>query len=158
MNEYASFSDVDYKWFFDDPKVSQNDLTQIRPLSKEYAAMLWTEYISSKHQHLAMHFVKGDAPWIDSLERLDYDWEDAWNANDVNGLGLLLNSRFEISDDEPILFFWDNASGVETTWGIFLRNWINFLYEDEAPVLFIRSKNIAVIFRPMGTILASEKT
>jgi len=161
MYTYVPISDVDYRWYFDDPKVGDEDLKQIRPLAKECCSKLWSEFISDKHQHLAWYFVKtevGDEKhWIYSLKCLDYNWEDDWNTDNINSLGIFLNSRFDIPEDEIVLFFWMKKYAVETKWGVFLRNWINFLYEDEAPVLFIKSRNTVIVFRPRGVILAGQK-
>ncbi|MCL2153356.1 MAG: DUF2947 domain-containing protein, partial [Oscillospiraceae bacterium] len=151
---FASIKDMPYRWIFDDPKVSDTDLNQILPLTKECAAQLWAKFISGQQQHLALHFTKviteNEQHWVRSLERLDYNWEDDWNANDMDSLGAFLNSCFDVPQNESVLFFWHQQSAVKTKWGVFMRNWINFLYEDEAPVLFIESQNLVIVFRPMG--------
>lgn len=149
-------TDTPFGWCFNDPKVSDDDLKQIKPLTKESSSNNWNRLISEKHRHLALYRT-AEQTWLNALERLDYNWEDDWNKNDMKSFAVFLSSKLNIPEDEPVWFFWMKESGVKTKWGVFLRNWINFLYEDEAPVLYVEGKNTAILFRPGGMVFAGKK-
>jgi hypothetical protein len=47
--------------------------------------------------------------------------------------------------DSLLYIFWMRETGVATNWGVFCRNWSNFLYEDEGCILILPSHKAAFV-------------
>ena len=139
-------------WIFADPAVTEDDLKNIRPFNQEYASKYWSDNIySENHLQRNTQTVVNDN-WICSLKEAKYNWHVDWNDNNCRGLPEFLSNCVDLPEDELIVFFWSQSDGLETTWGIFLRNWINFLYEDESPILICLRTGFSIIFGPTGTL------
>lgn len=86
-----------------------------------------------------------------------YNFEQDWNNNNYIGLQEVLTKFVQFNADNTIFFFWGRNSGVETTWEVFLKYWINFLFDDEGPVLINPDSNIIIIFGPNGNVIKGER-
>jgi len=153
MQKYISISECGYGWFFEDPPVPKEDLTQIFPLSEDYCATLWTRNISNaRHLQLA----KKDE-WVWKLKKIDYNFFDDWNNNTTTEFADFLRKHSIISTNDTIIYFMMREAAIETKFEVFLRNWINFLYEDEAPILFEVSTGFSIRFSSTGDVYCGIK-
>jgi len=153
MQKYTSLDNVGVSWFFDDPVVSKDDLKSIRAFSSEYSFDYWTHNICPE-RHLMLD---ANLDQRFSFKKAEYCWENDWNSGNINGLPDFLKKHVDLLEDEIIVYFWSRGCGVETTWGVFLRNWINFLFEDEAPILLCPCTRFSVMFGPGGYMLIGSK-
>lgn len=154
MQKYGEMKDAAFHWMFDmEPKITQHDYSLIKPFTEGYATLLWKENICA-----ARHLMLSDkSDWVNALPLASYNWMDDWNAGNIKGMSRFLSDSVPINTDETIWFFWMEESGVETTWGVFSRNWINFLYEDEAPILYCPALRYAIKFVVTGAVYMGEK-
>lgn len=149
---YIAIHETPYRWFFDDPEISENDLGKILPFSEEYASRLWEEQICPQRHLLS----GGKGEWAGQLKKITYNYTNDWNNNNYTTFAECLSGLADLPDDEIIVFFWCREAGLETTWGVFLKNWINFLYDDEAPILMCPKTGFAAVFAPSGAIYAGN--
>ena len=156
FEKYVDMNKYEGNWFFYDKAVPVNeqDIKLIKPLTKQYSIFLWSKYISQKNRHL-MLLEKNE--WPNLLKIQEYNWAEDWNERNYNGLSEYLINKASFIDDDLIYFFWMKETGVETTWAIFLKYWINFLFEDEGPILISPEKDDAFSFGPSGTVLIGKR-
>jgi hypothetical protein len=130
--------------FYDDPKIACNDLEGINIIEESECIPLWEEYVSSSNRHFML---LNNDEWPSLLvkdENLIYDWHQDWNNNNINDFKEILLS-LGVPADSTVCFFWMKEIGLKTTWQIFARNWINFLYEDEGCIVVVPEHNCSVI-------------
>jgi hypothetical protein len=154
MQKYISLEDTDYKWIFDKPTVSKSDLERLLPFSEKYGSRFWTENICAE-RHLMLC---NDLEQRFTFRKVDCFWDDYWNKNQPEEFAALLREHIDLPANETVVFFWSRNSGLETTWGVFLRNWINFLYEDEAPILLCPQTGESIMFGPNGYMAIGRKS
>ncbi len=143
-----------FGWMFEmEPYICEEDLDCIQPLSPEYSSKLWIEHIS-KRRHLML---EGEKDWTDSLHKADYNWSDDWDSNYTKGLSDFLRDQIFLHKDDTVLYFWKKEAAVETKWGVFLRNWIHFLFEEESPILFNVRTGFALKFSVHGLLFIGGK-
>jgi hypothetical protein len=164
--KYIPLKTFEAYWFFEDPAVTETDLKNIRPFSEEYASKYWLDNIYGERHLMIVDTAlcllchaqnSGERErlcdnWICSLKKAGYNCLDDWNNDNIRGLSDFLSGCADLPDNEPVVFFWYKESGIETTWGVFLRNWINFLYDDESPVLICPRTGFSVRFVSDGTL------
>lgn len=80
-----------------------------------------------------------------------------WNENNLSSLADELRDKTSFNDKDIILFFWMKEHAVRTTWEIFLKYWINFLFEDEGPILISSEKKTALRFSATGSVFIGER-
>ncbi|MCL2671444.1 MAG: DUF2947 domain-containing protein [Clostridiales bacterium] len=174
MQKYIPLYINGSNWIFRNPVVDENDLKNIRPFSKEYASKYWSDNIYSEH-HLqigagnlySLYYAPNSKKenlqigssnnWICTLQEAEYNWMNDWNDDNIQGLPGFLSSCVDLPEDELIIFFWSKSRGLETTWGVFLRNWINFLYDDESPILICLRTGYSIRFGQTGTLYLGYK-
>jgi len=155
MQKYISINDY-WSWCFEEPPVSKEDLAQIFPLSKEYCAELWNHYISDKVSCLPLAYTEREH-WFWNLKYLDYNYIDDFNNDITTNFIDLLHNNFLCSKDDMVIYFVNKFDAIETTFDVFLRNWMNFLYEDEHPILFCVSTGFAIMFSPDGGVYGGKR-
>ncbi len=120
--------------FHNDPKMSAEDLEEINILSYGECVEAWIGYVSAVNRHFMQ---MQDDEWpskIVSSTHCWYRWVEDWNADNFSEF----NSRLQtigIPEKSTLFVFWMKEAGLKTNWGVFLRNWGNFLYEDEGCIL-----------------------
>ncbi|GHA16451.1 hypothetical protein GCM10008090_27830 [Arenicella chitinivorans] len=122
--------------FHDDPKMSSDDLALIEILSDVVSAKRWDKYVSEVNRHFMQMY---DDEWpakIVSGEKCWYHWVEDWNEDDFSEFTHRLES-IGIPTDSALYIFWMKEVGVKTNWGVFIKNWSNFLYEDEGCILVL---------------------
>lgn len=148
MEMYEKLEDWEYKWYFKNKElfIPTHDLQYLKPLTREYSSILWENLVSKKKRH-GMLFEKKE--FMKNMKFL-YNWEEDWNNNNIEPFSIILKEHMDISDESIIYFFWMKERGMETKWIIFLKYWICFLYEDEAPIHLNNTNNKVVLFGPRG--------
>lgn len=139
-----------------DPKLTDLDKSEIKALSDDYCAELWNEYVSETKNHLML--VNDPKDWkIKNEIKKEYNWQADWNNTNIEALTANVRPFTDWKDDDTILFFWNQSSGVETTWGLICKYWISFLYEDEANIMVNpKSKNV-IILSVNGNLAIAER-
>ncbi|CAH0525758.1 DUF2947 family protein [Vibrio hippocampi] len=130
--------------FYDDPKMSSKDLDQIDILSEKDCVEKWSAYISKVSRH---YMRMRDDEWpvkIVSGKNCFYHWLESWNSDNF----LEFSNRLQdigIPDNSTLIVFWMREIGLKTSWGVFRRNWGNFLYEDEGCILVLPERDESLV-------------
>ncbi|MBD8512155.1 DUF2947 domain-containing protein [Photobacterium sp. 2_MG-2023] len=148
---YIDINTYSRKWIFTHASmpVPAEDLVQIKPLSQARSATLWREHISSQSPD-SDHFGKGDWAGEDKNWTETVEWQAAWD-DDEPALPEVLADFLDWEDNTPVYFCYEKYNLIETSWGVFKRNWKNFLFFDDGPLLIARKKTQAVWFHSNGT-------
>ena len=77
-----------------------------------------------------------------------FRWVDAWTANDDAWAERTLRPHFPWPDETTVLFIWTPDNALQTSFGIFLRFWRAFLFDDEGPLLASMSGTEVAWFWP----------
>lgn len=159
--KYTSLEKCSFGWFFHDKKndainVTEQDRCKILPLSKQYCRLLWNQYISKKNRH-PMQLAEDE--WLRLMSETEVidNFTNDWNDNNYDGLRVVLKQRLDYAPEDEIYFFWNHETAVETTWEIFLKYWINFLFEDEGPILINPKSGYVLSFGPDGSVLVGKR-
>ncbi len=147
---YIPLEQYKRKWIFNhkDLPVDNEDKQGILPLTEKAAMMVWNKWISNKSSR-AEQFAKGDWPAKgDAWEETDY-WQSAWDSEDP-ALPTILGEFIDWSEDTQVFFCYEKYQIIETTWGIFKRNWKCFLFFDDGPLLIAPKKKQAAFFQQSG--------
>jgi hypothetical protein len=151
LHKYIPLDLWDGKWaFFDnDIKIDDKDTDKIKPLNEDFSSQLWDKFISTKNRHFML---LDNDEWPILLARTDsiYNWQNDWNQINIPNFQEVLIKHVNISMDSIILFFWMKERAIQTSWEIFLKYWINFLFDDECPILLSIETHKAIIFGPHG--------
>ncbi len=143
--------------FHNDPEILISDLNQIKIFTEQYSEVQWQKYVSSKNRHFML---LGNDEWPASIvhdKNYLYNWQNDWNDNHFESFKEKL-IELEIPDSTIILFFWMKEHCIETTWKIFVNNWINFLYEDEGCILVNLLNKKTIIFSNGNSWAGIRKT
>ena len=153
--KYIDMNDFAGNWFFyqDEIMIPQNHIARIKPLSKKYSNFLWKQYVSKTGEHLMT--IENHEVLLELQEV--YNFIDDWNQNNYSNLREELQKHLNYDYNDQIFFFWGCGTSVETTWEIFLRHWINFLFEDEGPILINPRSKKVIIFGSTGSVLIGLK-
>ncbi len=130
--------------FYNQPKMSAADWEGIFRLSDAISSSLWQRYISPTNRHFML---LDNSEWPSKIvkdENFLYNWSTAWNAQSPEDFQNILQGLV-IPTDSEIFFFWMKELALKTTWQIFCRNWMNFLYEDEGCILIIPEQQKALV-------------
>ena len=84
-------------------------------------------------------------------------WHNDWNSNNYDRISKILKSHVTWSDDMTVYFCWSREDIFETTWGIFNKYWINFLFDDEGPILIAKEKSEVFTFLPTGVVYMGDR-
>ncbi len=145
--QYSDFNAFKKAWAFkrDDPKIPSDDLTEIRVLSVEFANNIWRDYVSQDHLH-PDHFTDDDWLNIDAHQGESVHWENCWDSDSPELPEEVLQHINHWGNETKVLFCYHSDEVIETSWGVFRRNWKNFLFFDNGPILFGKKKKQAVQF------------
>ncbi|MGR5114419.1 DUF2947 domain-containing protein [Photobacterium damselae] len=150
---YIELDNYSRKWIFTHASmpVAETDLAQIKPLTQARSAQIWREFISSQSAD-ADHFEQGDWAFDKNIWSEAKDWQTAWDE-DENILpdGLLDSIQWE--DNTTAFFCYEKYNVIETKWSVFKRNWKNFLFFDDGPMLIGRKQEQVLWFKSNGTYL-----
>jgi hypothetical protein len=154
--KYMSMEQFGLNWIFqvEDVVVDEKDLSDIKPLSSEYSSLIWEKFISRKKQNIAS---LEQHEWPMQLKKQDYNWMNDWNNNNLKGLSNFILNKVNLYDNDIIIFYWMKGTAVETTWRIFLNNWINFLFESEGNLLVCFRKGDSIRFDSSGNFYVGKR-
>ncbi|MTH13988.1 DUF2947 family protein [Flavobacterium sp. LC2016-01] len=138
------------------PVLTVTDKPQIKALTDHYCSQLWNEYVSETKHHLML--VNDLKDWkIKNEIKKEYNWQKDWNNNIIEAFEENIKPLLDWKDEDPVFFFWNKFSGIETTWSLICKYWISFLYEDEANILVSpKSKNV-IILSVNGNLTIAER-
>jgi Protein of unknown function (DUF2947) len=122
------------------------DRKAIRTLNEAYSTKLWSLYVSTTARHL-MLMDKSDWPnYAEGEQRLLGIFPNPNKKVSQDVFAEVLASELPYQSEDKIYFFWMKENAVETTWGIFLRYWPCFFFDDEGPILIAPEYLTAIIF------------
>jgi hypothetical protein len=155
-DKYISMEQFNLNWMFEagDIEINNIDMARIKPLSKEYSSMIWRKFVSRKNRHLALLEA---SEWPIQLELKNYNWINDWNENNYSGLLDYLKDIIFIDYKDIIIFFWMKELAVETTIEVFLKYWINFLFESEGTLLINFNNGDAIRFSSSGALYIGKR-
>ena len=131
--------------FHDDPPIADADKLAINVLDEPEASSRWDRLVSARNRHLML---LDQAEWPAQLvggSPIFYLWHDDWNDDNTEPFCDELRS-LEINLTQNVTVFWMRELAVESSWEVFTRNWINFLYEDEGCIVVPSRSQTCVIF------------
>ena len=148
--QYLPIEEYKKAWIFrhKDMPVSEEDLQQIRPLTDERAAQVWSQQVSTQSTH-PEHFGFGDwanknGTWLETD-----NWQSAWESDNPE-LPELLAEHLQWDDATVVWFCYESEHVLETRWDVFRRNWKNFLFFDDGPLLIGRKRKQVAQFHQTG--------
>ena len=155
---YIALEDYKKAWIFrhKDLPVNEADLSEIRPLSDARALQVWQQYISKESSH-PEHFAAGD--WAvdkSTWQAEQVRWESCWDSEDIElPQEILIHCDW---DDQTLVYFcYESEHVIETRWHVFKRNWKNFLFMDNGPLLIGRKRSQVVQFFESGESRLGER-
>ncbi|QDV18439.1 hypothetical protein Pan153_30970 [Gimesia panareensis] len=131
-------------FFYNDPKISSGDLEGIYKVEENECISLWEKYVSSSKRHFMLLENNEWPSLLVNKECCLYNWQQDWNNNNIKDFKEILLG-LEVPIDSTVYFFWMKEIGAKTTWQIFARNWINFLYESEGCIVVVPEHNCSLI-------------
>ena len=146
-------------WFFfhpDDP-VSAEDRSLIRPLKLEAAHSIWEELVSNvASEDHPMLVPQGH--WLYTRQETRGDWREEWaRRSSRDALVHFLRLQIDWPDEADVLFVWRREDAVSVPWGVFLRDWRCFLFDDEGPFLVRPGFPEFVFFSPTGFMATGRR-
>jgi hypothetical protein len=146
----------DYAFFHPKAPVPEAALSLIRPLDEGYCRSIWSKYVRSAVGHWRL---LENGTWVhDILERgFRFRWVDDWNKGEHERVSEFLGEHVGWPDDTKVFLLWGERTGIETTWRVFLDNWISFLFEDEWPILLTPDDSKAIVFAPGANLYIGER-
>ncbi|OAN13738.1 hypothetical protein A3K86_14345 [Photobacterium jeanii] len=147
---YVDLDSYSRKWIFTHASmpVEENDLAQIRPFTQARSSQLWGEHISRQSPD-ADHFEKGDWAAEKKMWSEPVEWQQAWDE-DEPALPQEILDFIDWEDNTTVYFCYEKYNLIETKWGVFKRNWKNFLFFDDGPILMGKKKTQVIWFQSNG--------
>lgn len=142
----------DWMFFDDSHPISMEDRATIQPLEESSSRRLWAELISANPRERHTMLLPGDH-WIGNIVSAGPPWHAIWNDADLpDTVTDFLRSRIPWPETTEITFFWSRENAVQVPWGVFLRVWKMFLFDDEGPFLVSLEHPEFVCFGPTGGV------
>ena len=137
----------DWEFFDDTLPIAMEDLSQIKVLTDEYAQELWRKYVEPKNSE---RNDKESLIRIFENSQVKTEWMEKWDQGEGEEVVSFLLSHVTWPIETKVLFFWSKQESVETTWKVFLKHWMNFLFNDEWPILLSPTQPERIVFSPNG--------
>ena len=154
---YISLDEYPRKWIFTHQSMplSESDLEMIKPMTQARAAQLWKDNISAQSPD-ADRFSSQDWPsktqsWINEVS-----WMDEWESDEPD-LPAEVLEHIQWQDDVTVYFCYEKYNVIETKWDVFKRNWKNFLFFDDGPILIGRRRTEVLWFQTGGTVRLGKR-
>ncbi|MBR9726740.1 DUF2947 domain-containing protein [Shewanella intestini] len=149
-HSYILLDQYKRKWIFNhkDLPVTDQDKQAIKPLSDKSAMEVWNKWISNKSSRAEL-FTKGDWAAKESAWTVTEHWQAAWDANE-NAMPDVVGEHIDWEEDTCVYFCYEKYQVIETTWGVFVRNWKSFLFFDDGPILMAPGKKQTIMFEQTG--------
>ncbi|MGB0733193.1 MAG: DUF2947 domain-containing protein [Pontibacterium sp.] len=150
-SNYQPLDEYSKAWIFrhKDLPVSEADLALIKPMTQTRAETLWSTFISKEAPHYS-YFTNSDWPEKRGVWQAAEAWQGDWESEEQAMPEAL--SVFLSSWDERLTVYmcYENDHIIETQWAVFKRNWKNFLFIDDGPILMGRRQQKVVQFFDNG--------
>lgn len=149
---YIDINEYNRKWIFTHQSmpVTENDLAQIKPMTQARSSQLWMDNISSQSpdaERLSpQDWPSKKANWTDEIR-----WIDVWESDD-DSLPPTILDHIDWQDDVTVYFCYEKYNVIETKWSIFKKNWKNFLFFDDGPILIARRRSETLWFSSDGKV------
>ena len=154
---YISLDDYKKAWVFrhKDIPVSDIDAANIKHMTSERAAVLWTTMVSREHDHPDF-FDKTD--WCAQEQNFsqEINWEDAWESEEPQFPDAILN-HLDWQANTTVYFCMARDNIIETTFDVFKRNWQNFMFLADGSLLIGKKRSTMVQFLESGIAKLGEK-
>jgi hypothetical protein len=155
---YIAINDYSRKWIFTHQSmpVAADDLDKIKPMTQARSAQLWRDNISAQSPD-AERLSSTDWPsktqsWINEV-----NWMDEWESDDPE-LPESILEHIQWQDDVTVYFCYEKYNVIETKWDVFKRNWKNFLFFDDGPILIGRHREEALWFQTDGSVKLGKRS
>ncbi|WP_352297857.1 DUF2947 domain-containing protein [Pseudoalteromonas sp. 20-MNA-CIBAN-0454] len=154
---YITLDDYKKAWVFrhKDMLVSADDAANIKPMSLERAAVLWTTMVSREFDHPDF-FDKTDWCGQDESYSQEVNWESAWENGDEQ-LPEAILAHLDWQANTTVYFCMARDNIIETTFDVFKRNWQNFMFLADGSLLIGKKRNTVVQFLESGMAKLGEK-
>lgn len=137
--KYLSIDKFPLRWrFFEDAEkytiLPEEDRPNFKPLSEESSRSRWDGWVRGTLETLGTPtiFEGGENGWEKDVRRQ-------------------LRNHINIPDTDPLFFFWEPTTAVETNWGIFFKYWEDFCYPSD-------HCNVAIMPKwPVSIVYSEEK-
>ncbi len=136
----------DAQWFAHGRVPSQRVLTEVRPLSVEYAERLWQWVFHVKSKQGVIPLVAKNANgWLAKLYRKKESFY--FGGTQAPSLSALLQRHFKWAADETVFFLTRCGTGYEARWSTFVRYCEWFLgWYDEGLLFHPTEREVAVFW------------
>ena len=157
INKYEALEKFYYfKNEYCEPQLTPIDKPEIKALSDDYCATLWTEYVSENKKHLML--INHPEEWkIKNEVKKEYNWQNDWNESDIEAFDKNVKNLMDWKEDDSVIFFWNKSSGIETKWRLICKYWISLLYEDEANIIINPKSKKVIILSTNGNLSIADR-
>jgi hypothetical protein len=102
------------------------DLAKIKPFTKEACNKLWDVFIGPDYKGWTS--VTRDSGIGDELaiRFIPAIWDEPGHKKQKDRTRIILKNLIDQPKNRAVLVFWNKNTGVETTWGTFLKYWQDF--------------------------------
>lgn len=144
-------------WFFQHRElpVSLEDLEQIKPLAENDARQLWRQWISQEAEH-SEAFAEDDWPSDKACWQVQGNWQSAWDR-EADELPEEIAQFIDWEGHIQVFFFYSASNVIQTSWQVFARNWKNFLFLDNGPLLLGKKRKQVVQFHTDGQFQLGQR-
>ncbi|MCF2858967.1 DUF2947 domain-containing protein [Pseudoalteromonas sp. SMS1] len=147
---YIALSDFKKAWVFrhQDLPIAESDLDQIKPMTAQRAAVLWSTMVSREQDHPDF-FTPND--WVGKEENWEevVDWEQTWEEG-AEQLPEPISQYLNWEDNTTVYFCLSREHVIETQFGVFKRCWQNFMFLVDGSLLLGKKRDAAVQFLESG--------
>lgn len=146
-----------YAWFFYHKEllIAESELKAIKPLDSVSSHQIWHQLISKNANHPEF-FDKSEWVGQPTTWHETGDWQAAWDSDD-SSLPPLINEQVQWEGNTIVFFCYNNENIIETTWDVFTKNWKNFLFLDDGPILVGKRRKEVIQFQQNGQFLLGKK-
>lgn len=139
-----------------EPQLTDVDQPEIKALTDDYCAALWTEYVSENKRHLML--INHPEEWkIKNEIKEEYNWQNDWNESNIDAFDKNVKNLIDWKEEDSVIFFWNKSSGIETKWALIYKYWISFLYEDEANIIINPKSKKVIILSTNGNLSIADR-
>lgn len=155
---YIELESYPRKWIFKHKSlpICDADLAKIKPFSKARAGQLWAHLISTQC-NFTDQFSKGDWAHNQNNWPQQANWQQAWDDDDSPELPEEVLAHLTWDENSKVYFCYEKFNIIETTWGVFKRNWKNFLFYDDGAILISAKRKEALSFQQNGVVLIGQR-
>jgi hypothetical protein len=141
---------ADWEFFHPRHPIVPADRNRIRPLEETAARLLWQELVSADPRCRHPMLLPRDH-WTGRFVASGPNWQPGWEQPSGNNAVVeFLRAQIAWPDEADVCFIEMRERAVQAPWGVFLRAWRNFLFNDEGPFVIRPGHAEFVSFGPRG--------